>query len=286
MPSRWFRSQVMRSASKQSGAFPFAPARWTGRPSSHTYFMTVSAVTPPRILPPPCPHARHRHHNGVDRTHARVVRDSALVVEAMRRVMQTIRFALRGIDTDNGGEFINESLHAFCMRERLEFTRSRPYRKNDQAHAQSRRTAPSCSRLLASENVGEQTKDRLHAVMLTLDPLRLLEEIRRVQYATSRASWQAVRRTSSRTATPTSSGSWRASRRYGARVRRGPPTSATLRQSVTGGRGRIPPLSCGPRYWCGWRESRARRRRSCFADCRFGIPARSKMGNCARYSAA
>jgi hypothetical protein len=42
-------------------------------------------------------------------------------------------FPLRGIDTDNGSEFINEALIAYCNEAGIEFTRSRPYRKNDQA---------------------------------------------------------------------------------------------------------------------------------------------------------
>ena len=42
-------------------------------------------------------------------------------------------FPLRGIDTDNGGEFINEILLRFSQKHGIEFTRSRPYRKNDQA---------------------------------------------------------------------------------------------------------------------------------------------------------
>lgn len=43
---------------------------------------------------------------------ALLVRDSALVVEALARLRTTMPFPLRGIDTDNGSEFINErSLH-------------------------------------------------------------------------------------------------------------------------------------------------------------------------------
>jgi len=42
-------------------------------------------------------------------------------------------FALLGVDSDNGSEFINEALIAYCKETNIEFTRSRPYRKNDQA---------------------------------------------------------------------------------------------------------------------------------------------------------
>ena len=64
---------------------------------------------------------------------ALVVRDGALVVEALERLRTTMPFRLRGLDTDNGGEFMNEAVVAYCNRHEIEITRSRPYRKNDQA---------------------------------------------------------------------------------------------------------------------------------------------------------
>jgi len=40
-------------------------------------------------------------------------------------------FALQGIDSDNGSEFINDHLLEYCRHEGITFTRARPYRKND-----------------------------------------------------------------------------------------------------------------------------------------------------------
>ncbi len=40
-------------------------------------------------------------------------------------------FKLKGIDTDNGSEFINYHLQSFCLEREIKFTRSRPYVKND-----------------------------------------------------------------------------------------------------------------------------------------------------------
>ena len=40
---------------------------------------------------------------------------------------------MRGLDIDKGGEFLNETLVAYCVSQGIELTRSRPYRKNDQA---------------------------------------------------------------------------------------------------------------------------------------------------------
>jgi len=62
-----------------------------------------------------------------------VVRESTLLVEALERVRQSLPFALRALDVDNGAEFINETLIQYCTGHGIEFTRSRPYRKNDQA---------------------------------------------------------------------------------------------------------------------------------------------------------
>jgi transposase InsO family protein len=56
-----------------------------------------------------------------------------LIVDALGRLRGTLPFPIRGIDTDNGSEFINELLMTFCSDHGIEFTRSRPYRKNDQA---------------------------------------------------------------------------------------------------------------------------------------------------------
>jgi hypothetical protein len=62
-----------------------------------------------------------------------VVRESGLLVETLERIRQGLPFALRALDVDNGSEFVNESLIHYCLSHGIELTRSRPYRKNDQA---------------------------------------------------------------------------------------------------------------------------------------------------------
>jgi hypothetical protein len=167
------------------------------------------------------------------------VREASLVVDALERLRLALPFPLRGIDTDNGSEFVNEVLLTFCKTYAVEFARSRRYRKNDQAwveqkngsvvrrlvghgrleglvagEALSRLYAASrffvnffqpsfklfqktrvgakvskryrlpetpWARLLASTAITDAMKDRLRAVLATLDPLRLLDEIRTVQ---------------------------------------------------------------------------------------------------------
>jgi hypothetical protein len=62
-----------------------------------------------------------------------VVRESGLLVETLDRVRRGLPFALRALDVDNGSEFVNESLINYCLTHGIELTRSRPWRKNDQA---------------------------------------------------------------------------------------------------------------------------------------------------------
>jgi hypothetical protein len=62
-----------------------------------------------------------------------VVRESGLVVETLERIRVGLPFALRALDVDNGSEFVNDKLIEYCLGLGIELTRSRPYRKNDQA---------------------------------------------------------------------------------------------------------------------------------------------------------
>jgi len=64
---------------------------------------------------------------------ALLVRDSGLIVKAVEQIRAGLPFVLGALDVDNGGEFINEILIAYCLHHSIELTRSRPYRKNDQA---------------------------------------------------------------------------------------------------------------------------------------------------------
>lgn len=171
---------------------------------------------------------------------ALVVRQATLVVAALEGLRLSMPFPLRGLDIDNGSEFLNETLLHYCVGHGIELTRSRPYHKNDQAWVEQKNGAvvrrlvgyrrfegleaaqalsrlyaasrlfvnffqPSfklaektrvgarvskryhapltpCARLLASEAVAEQVKVRLREIAETLDPLRLLDEIRKMQH--------------------------------------------------------------------------------------------------------
>ena len=60
------------------------------------------------------------------------------VGSAVHMVSQRLPFPLRGLDSDNGGEFINHHLFAYCHREGITFTRSRSYKKNDSCHVEQK----------------------------------------------------------------------------------------------------------------------------------------------------
>ncbi len=53
------------------------------------------------------------------------------VFEALQNLRKNLPFALLGLDSDNGGEFINAHLERYCKEQKITFTRARPYRKND-----------------------------------------------------------------------------------------------------------------------------------------------------------
>jgi hypothetical protein len=60
------------------------------------------------------------------------------VSKAIEEMRQELPFPLLGLDSDNGSEFINDTLYRYCLSEQITFTRSRPYQKNDQAHVEQK----------------------------------------------------------------------------------------------------------------------------------------------------
>lgn len=69
------------------------------------------------------------------------VRESRLIVEALKAITKMLPFPVHGIDTDNDTAFINETLLNFCQAQGITFTRSRAYRKNDQAWVEQKNGA-------------------------------------------------------------------------------------------------------------------------------------------------
>jgi hypothetical protein len=165
-----------------------------------------------------------------------LVREQGLLVEVLTEVRGHLPFPLLGFDTDNDTVFMNETVQEYCRTAGIEFTRCRPYRKNDQAwveqkngsivrrmvgyrrfegleaaamlahlyarvrlfvnffqpsfklaektrdgaHVKKRHHPPAtpCQRLLADPRTPLAVRDRVTALKASLDPVRLLAEIR------------------------------------------------------------------------------------------------------------
>ena len=166
-------------------------------------------------------------------------RNQMLVIEALDKAAADLPFTMLGVDSDNDSAFMNQNVLDYCQAKGLEQTRSRAYKKNDQAwveqkngsivrrlvgygrlsgsvatqtlaqlYASSRlyinffqpsfklksktrdgarvhkvyhAPATPCERLLAHERIDTPTKDKLKLQFQSLDPVRLLQEIRIAQ---------------------------------------------------------------------------------------------------------
>jgi hypothetical protein len=69
------------------------------------------------------------------------VREQSLVVEAITGLSRKLPFPLLGLDTDNDGAFLNDTLLTYCKDHNIVFTRSRAYKKNDQAWVEQKNGA-------------------------------------------------------------------------------------------------------------------------------------------------
>ena len=70
-----------------------------------------------------------------------VTRDGSLVVEAMKHARSLFPWLLRGVDFDNDSAFMNDVVVPWCREQKLEVTRSRAYKKNDQAFVEQKNGA-------------------------------------------------------------------------------------------------------------------------------------------------
>lgn len=170
---------------------------------------------------------------------ALVVREQTLITVTVEEVRGNLPFPLLGLDVDNDSAFINETVVSYCKEQNIELTRSRAYKKNDQAwieqkngsvvrrlvgygrlegaaaaealgtlHAAGRLyvnffqpsfklkskvrngakvtktydlPATPYERILADDRVAEERKSHLRQVFATLDPVELLNRIRKAQ---------------------------------------------------------------------------------------------------------
>ena len=93
-------------------------------------------------------------------SHRRAVlgRGQAGVFRELNAILGDWPSSVWGLHTDNGNEFLNDQLTRFCREQGLSFTRSRPYRKNNNAHAEQK------NRQYVREIVGYERYDTPQAV--------------------------------------------------------------------------------------------------------------------------
>ena len=77
-------------------------------------------------------------HTGWTETRAVLGKGQQRVRDALEEIRQALPFPLRGIDSDNGSEFINGHLYRYCQARAIQFTRGRPYKKDDNAHIEQK----------------------------------------------------------------------------------------------------------------------------------------------------
>jgi hypothetical protein len=82
-------------------------------------------------------------HTGWTETRALLGKSQEAVRAALEAIGEALPFPLRGIDSDNGSEFINDHLLRYCQARTIQFTRGRPSRRTT-TPTSNRRTGPMC----------------------------------------------------------------------------------------------------------------------------------------------
>jgi len=73
-------------------------------------------------------------------TELRALRNKAAVwtTESLKDIVEKMPPPVKAIHSDNGSEFINAHVQKFCKLNGINFSRSRPYRKNDAPYVESK----------------------------------------------------------------------------------------------------------------------------------------------------
>lgn len=73
---------------------------------------------------------------------ATLSKESSEITSAVKSIEENLPFKIIGFSTDNGTEFLNETLQSYLINEKreneIEVTRGRPYKKNDNAHVEQK----------------------------------------------------------------------------------------------------------------------------------------------------
>ena len=110
-----------------------------------------------------------------------LVREQRLLTEVLSELRKVLPFTLLGLDTDNDSVFMNETVRDYCEKAGVEFTRCRPYRKNDQAWVEQKNGA------VVRRTVGYRRFEGLEAAAVLA---RLYAAMRLfVNFSSPRSSW-------------------------------------------------------------------------------------------------
>jgi lambda repressor-like predicted transcriptional regulator len=87
------------------------------------------------------------------------------VLNSLKNVIKTLPFKIRGFDSDNGSEFINYPIIRFFEKRKkyIQFTRSREYCKNDNAHVEEKNYS------IVREYIGYERYDTDEALQILND---------------------------------------------------------------------------------------------------------------------
>jgi len=77
-------------------------------------------------------------HTGWTETRAILGKGRQAVLDALQEIQAALPFPLRGINSDNGSEFINWHVGVWCARHEVPFSHSRPYKKDDNAYIEQK----------------------------------------------------------------------------------------------------------------------------------------------------
>jgi len=77
-------------------------------------------------------------HTGWTETRAILGKGRQAVLDALQEIQAALPFPLRGIHSDNGSEFINWHVGSWCARQQVQFSHSRPYKKDDNAYIEQK----------------------------------------------------------------------------------------------------------------------------------------------------
>jgi len=93
------------------------------------------------------------------------------VKEEIIKTKENLPFPILGIDSDNGGEFINHQLFDWCIGNNIKFTRGRPYRKNDNCFVEQKNFDVVRKRIGYYRFEGQKALKALAEVYRYLNPL-------------------------------------------------------------------------------------------------------------------